>query len=472
MFKKIINFIAIINLSFMLSACGEGYMAKVFSELKDALKSKNTPPTINAVLDNITIMEDSTKELYINISDIDGDDIRLEIRTNDTAKISFATSLYVPIKKRYYANNLISFNITSANGTYGKAIAELIVKDRKTTISNFFNVYINPKPTKLPTQNKTLITINTAPTINIPFDNISIFEDSTQELYINISDANSDSLILNITSSNAILQITTNFTSPLIFAEYADTRLKFNITSANHVSDVVNVTLLLSDGDLNTTKSFLVTITKAIYWKGFVYKTVTSPYTNRTWLDRNLGASRVCTAFDDTSCYGDYYQWGRGADGHEKANSATDNTVATSITNPGNRFILGSSDADWLSSWVDGNGNIRSANWAKTDGSSICPVGFRVPTISELEDETTGALSLSTNIQDAEYNSFLKLSSAGVRYEALSASIRVAGKRGFYWSLTPSGNMDASFIMFTSTFLKTYFYGDRANARAVRCIKD
>jgi len=51
---------------------------------------------------------------------------------------------------------------------------------------------------------------------------------------------------------------------------------------------------------------------------GVTYGTVTSPYTGRVWLDGNLGASQVCTAYNDSTCYGDYYQWGRGTDGHEK----------------------------------------------------------------------------------------------------------------------------------------------------------
>jgi len=56
---------------------------------------------------------------------------------------------------------------------------------------------------------------------------------------------------------------------------------------------------------------------------GVKYDTVTSPYTGRVWLDRNLGASQVCTSATDTACYGDYYQWGRGHDGHQSSSSLT-----------------------------------------------------------------------------------------------------------------------------------------------------
>ena len=48
-----------------------------------------------------------------------------------------------------------------------------------------------------------------------------------------------------------------------------------------------------------------------------VYYVVKSPYTKRHWLDRNLGASRVCISHNDKQCYGDYFQWGRSSDGHE-----------------------------------------------------------------------------------------------------------------------------------------------------------
>ncbi|MGV6830373.1 MAG: hypothetical protein ACWA5P_02275 [bacterium] len=68
---------------------------------------------------------------------------------------------------------------------------------------------------------------------------------------------------------------------------------------------------------------------------GITYGLVTSPYTAHVWLDRNLGASRVCTAFDDMACFGDYYQWGRNTDGHKKSGSTTTTTLATYINSVG-----------------------------------------------------------------------------------------------------------------------------------------
>ena len=95
------------------------------------------------------------------------------------------------------------------------------------------------------------------------------------------------------------------------------------------------------------------TIEPDILYKGFNYKTVTSPTTNKVWLDRNLGASKVCDqnrnmfpsdlAYETSQkdCFGDYYQWGRGADGHQIVSSATRTGLITfPPTTPSSSFVL------------------------------------------------------------------------------------------------------------------------------------
>ena len=57
--------------------------------------------------------------------------------------------------------------------------------------------------------------------------------------------------------------------------------------------------------------------------------TVINPTTDRIWMDRNLGASQVATSSDDAAAYGDIYQWGRAAEGHEYSSSTTTSTNAT-----------------------------------------------------------------------------------------------------------------------------------------------
>jgi len=59
---------------------------------------------------------------------------------------------------------------------------------------------------------------------------------------------------------------------------------------------------------------------KAGYKLEFMGRTygVVQSLTGRLWLDRNLGAARLPSVRNDYSGYGDYYQWGRGPDGHQQ----------------------------------------------------------------------------------------------------------------------------------------------------------
>jgi N-acetylneuraminic acid mutarotase len=48
-----------------------------------------------------------------------------------------------------------------------------------------------------------------------------------------------------------------------------------------------------------------------VFCNGYATKVVdvTNPITGKTWMDRNLGASRAATSSDDSLAYGDLYQW-------------------------------------------------------------------------------------------------------------------------------------------------------------------
>lgn len=68
--------------------------------------------------------------------------------------------------------------------------------------------------------------------------------------------------------------------------------------------------------------------------EGLPYLPVRSRVTGRIWMDRNLGATRVAQARQDYPAYGDLYQWGRKADGHQKItwSSVIEGTGVTSTT--------------------------------------------------------------------------------------------------------------------------------------------
>lgn len=188
-------------------------------------------------------------------------------------------------------------------------------------------------------------------------------------------------------------------------------------------------------------------------------------------MDRNLGASRVATSLTDTEAYGDCYQWGRLTDGHEKRTSPTTHTYSNSVVPGHGNFILLDYETtryDWLD-LVQNN-----YLWQGVDGiNNPCPVGFRLPTAAEWNEER---LSWSSNDYNGALASPLKLIPTGHR-SPWSGDILDPGT-GFYWS---SGTMlieypyESYWASQTLTFRhnssgmsSTY----RADGLSVRCIKD
>jgi hypothetical protein len=186
---------------------------------------------------------------------------------------------------------------------------------------------------------------------------------------------------------------------------------------------------------------------------------VTSP-TGEIWMDRNLGATQVATSIIDAASYGDLYQWGRGADGHESRTSFTTSTLSTT-DNPGHGdFITDvlSPNSDWRSPQND---NL----WQGVSGTNNpCPSDYRLPTEAELEAERT---NWSTDDAAGAFGSQLKLPMAGFRYGS-GAGIPLS--RGGYWTSTVSGTLSRRLGFSSSSGSMTSII--RSNGYSVRCIKD
>lgn len=189
--------------------------------------------------------------------------------------------------------------------------------------------------------------------------------------------------------------------------------------------------------------------------------TVFNPATGRTWMDRNLGATRVAQSSDDDLAYGDLYQWGRLTDGHEKRSSATTTTLSSN-DNPGHdAFILVSSAPyDWRSPQ---NNNL----WQGLSGiNNPCPAGYRLPTEAEWDAERQ---SWSSNNLTGAIDSPLRLAAAGIRNYG-TGEILHTGSVGYYWSGTADGTA-APYLDFSSDN-SSLFSDRRAYGSSVRCIKD
>lgn len=235
-------------------------------------------------------------------------------------------------------------------------------------------------------------------------------------------------------------------------------------TTPTPTTDVItNDTNITSTNDINTTINVPIDDGSFIF-QGKTYNTVTSPYTERIWLDRNLGANEVCTSKNDTNCYGDYYQWGRLTDGHEKSDSNTTMVEASSSINNNSNFILAD---DWYS--TDFYGNDRIYNWSRIDGSGVCPVGFRVPTYDELAAEF-----LTVTNADSAFNKFLKLPTSGMRSQ-IDGTIKYTGEGGRLWSNTPTTGSFIDYMARIRSWSTTEVnggYSNRGSGSPIRCIKD
>uniref|UniRef100_UPI0040477558 hypothetical protein n=1 Tax=Algoriphagus sp. TaxID=1872435 RepID=UPI0040477558 len=188
--------------------------------------------------------------------------------------------------------------------------------------------------------------------------------------------------------------------------------------------------------------------------------TVFNPNTGKIWMDRNLGASQVATSSTDVASYGDLYQWGRGADGHQiRTPLSTPTTGQSSSSSPGANFLIGS--LNWY------NGTNPDNLWQGVSGvNNPCPIGYRIPTDIEWEAER---LSWTANTSVGAFASPLKLPMAGYR-DYSDGSLGNVGTDGVYWSSTVSSANARSLNFISSVaFMNS---DDRAFGFSVRCLKD
>jgi uncharacterized protein (TIGR02145 family) len=241
----------------------------------------------------------------------------------------------------------------------------------------------------------------------------------------------------------------------------------YNITGTPSSSGIASFALTLGGQSC----SFTISVQSALaaqYPAGSVFCNgptaivdIINPTTGKTWMDRNLGASRVATSSTDALAYGDLYQWGRGSDGHQCRNSTTITTLSISDQPGHGNFILSpNTPNDWR--------NPQNTNlWQGINGlNNPCPTGYRVPTQIELDNER---LSWPTNNDVGAFNSQLKFTIAGLR-SGSDNSLNNVGWGGTYWTSSVSGNNSLDLDFGNSTGF--FFNGSRSLGMSVRCIKN
>ena len=230
------------------------------------------------------------------------------------------------------------------------------------------------------------------------------------------------------------------------------------------------------NGDDNVTgePSFNIEIntTDTLTFNGNEYKVVIGPRTGMHWLDRNLGATMVCTksrddvAFandhdyivDQKNCFGDYYQWGRRTNGHEKFNSTEDAFLLNHDVDSGGQFILvDDAPYDWRT-------HQQKFLWTGLNRDKVCPKGFKVPSMFQLDYEMSGVAN-----RNIAFVRFLKLPVAGFR-KATDGDRHHLGSVGLLWSSTAK-NEYAKFYQYTEADAHVVEGGRRSAGMSVRCVE-
>jgi uncharacterized protein (TIGR02145 family) len=216
----------------------------------------------------------------------------------------------------------------------------------------------------------------------------------------------------------------------------------------------------------------------------------------KEWMDRNLGASMVTQAARSSysnqvdyiaaqeASFGDLYQWGRAADGHQDRSltcplgcydvKINGDGVSNFSDNPANAwyglFVLRDNSDN---NWVDPSTANANDLWQVLSGiNNPCPSGYRLPTETEWNNERLSWVDPSINSQnnaDGAFASPLKLPLAGRRSRS-SGLLDDVGSFGGYWSSSISATV-TRLLAFNGSGASISSF-DRANGVSVRCIKN
>jgi hypothetical protein len=212
------------------------------------------------------------------------------------------------------------------------------------------------------------------------------------------------------------------------------------------------------------------------------YGIITSEKTGKKWLDRNLGAANVASSMTDYPHYGDLFQWGRLADGHQLMSRTGPNYANMKLVNSSiglnidGNFAYSSTDVPGHNHFIRVNivasdyNDWRSPQnpmlWQGVNGiNNPCPPGWRVPTIDEWTSEQLYDLSKG-------YEK-LKLTLTGDVFGG-TGDMQISNIAAYWSSSISTVDPTKSIVLLaleSDNYIIIPFDSMRAEGCAVRCIK-
>jgi hypothetical protein len=230
-----------------------------------------------------------------------------------------------------------------------------------------------------------------------------------------------------------------------------------------------------SNGDPGATAGSTGTVSFNYQHQTVIYRTVRAA-DGKIWLQQNLGSPRVALGSMDDAAFGDFFQWGRWDDGHQKrtstaieGNTTLHNPLQITQGNPG--FIKSQSPGNaWWST-----GGLSTDTWSGNTATSVngkdpCTAlgtGWRMPTAADWQTVITNE-GISNTINAFQSN--LKLASGSLRFFN-SGLIHFQGDVGYYWTSTAEGN-NAKALFIDNAYGLFISPTERGNGHPCRCVKN
>jgi hypothetical protein len=202
----------------------------------------NTAPTISNLAGSISMNENGTNTVSITVGDAETAAADLTVRA-----VSSNPSL-VPDVNLFFGGSGSSRTVAVTPKPFrsGSAVITLIVTDGVLTRSNTFNVTVQPSPS------------NTPPTINNPATSVTITANTaTGALPFTIGDGQTPVALLEVTATSSD---STLVPPHGIFLTGSGADRTVTITPALNLSGTTTISLMVNDGSLQTTNTFLLIV--------------------------------------------------------------------------------------------------------------------------------------------------------------------------------------------------------------------